>query len=162
MYTGFLAGPSVFSEVCPPPKLRASALIWSLKCGSTTGLLTGGKRKPSGRSWPWTPSPHSPTASTRCCRTVRHIIPRPALHLPVRVQVQFSLTGGRPCVSQWLISLYFKNYFSNSHFLRQSQDQLSRTRHIYFRTDVFFFSLFRAMHLHYPWPARLFSAIWAC
>lgn len=98
------AEPSVFREVSPPPKLRASALIWSLKCESTTGLPTGEKRKPSGKSWPWTPSLHSPTASTLCCHTVRHIIPRPALRLPVRFPVtllylQFSITEAGQDVS---------------------------------------------------------------
>lgn len=80
----FPAERSVSREVCPPPKLKAWALIWSRRYASTTGSPTAEKRKPSGRSWPWTPSTRSPTASTLCCLTARHITPRTALHLPVR------------------------------------------------------------------------------
>lgn len=82
----FPAGPSVFREGSPRPKLRALALIWSLKCESTTGLLTVVKRKPSGRSSLWMPFQCRLTASTPCCHTAHHIIPRPALHLQVRCQ----------------------------------------------------------------------------
>lgn len=110
LYICVPAEPSVFREVSPPPKLRASALIWSLKSESITGLPTGEKRKPSGRSWPWTPSLDSPTASTLCCHTVHHIIPRPALRLPVRCPVtllclQFSITEYRRDASWWQIFL---------------------------------------------------------
>lgn len=100
LYNLFPAEPSVSREAYPPPKLRASALTWSQKCESTTGLPTGAKRKPSGRSWPWTPTVHQPTASTLCCHTARRIILRPALLLPVRCQVasfhvEFSVTESR-------------------------------------------------------------------
>lgn len=83
----FPAELSVFREVSPPPKLKASALIWSRKCESTTGSPTGVKRKPSGRSWPWMQSLLRATASTLCSLMAHRIIPRPALHLQVRCQV---------------------------------------------------------------------------
>ena len=79
----FPAERSVFREGSPRLKRRASALIWSQRCECTTGLPTGARRKPSGRSWRWTPSPCRPTASTLCCHSARHITPT-ALHLPVR------------------------------------------------------------------------------
>lgn len=96
----FPAEPSVSREAYPPPKLKALVLIWSRRCESTTGLPTGAKRKPSGRSWPWTPTAHLPTVSTLCCHTAHRIIPRPALRLPVSCQVaslhmQFSVTESR-------------------------------------------------------------------
>lgn len=76
--------PNVSREACHPPRLKASAPIWSQRCASTTGSPIGEKRKPSGRSWPWTPSTRSPTASTLCCLTAHHTTPRTALHRPVR------------------------------------------------------------------------------
>lgn len=85
----FPAEPSVSREASPPPKLRASALIWSPKWEFITGSPTGVKRKPSGRSWQWTPLQLRHTASTHCCRTAHHTIPKPALPLQVRHRLLF-------------------------------------------------------------------------
>ncbi|KAI4049075.1 LOW QUALITY PROTEIN: HNF1 homeobox B [Homo sapiens] len=46
---------NVCSEGCPPPKPTAWAPTWSLRSVSTTGLQTAGRRRHSGKSWPWTP-----------------------------------------------------------------------------------------------------------
>lgn len=83
--TSFPAEPSVFREASPLPKLRDSALTWSPKWEFITGLPTDVRRRPSGKSWLWTPSLHRRTVSTHCCHTARRIIPRPACPLQVRV-----------------------------------------------------------------------------
>lgn len=63
----FLPGPSVYNEVSPHPKLMAWAPTWSLRSVSTIGLLIAGRKRPSGRSWPWTPiAPTRHTAWTPC------------------------------------------------------------------------------------------------
>lgn len=56
------SGRNVCSEASPPPKPTAWAPTWSLRSVSTTGLPTAGRRRPSGRSWPWTPT--APTRRT--------------------------------------------------------------------------------------------------
>lgn len=112
----FPAEPSVSREACPPPKLKAWALIWSPRFASTTGLPTAEKRRPSGRSWPWTPSTRSPTASTLCCPTARHITPRTALHLPVRPSLLSWL-------SVWWWEIFGRIFDSVTLFLKGNKHQ---------------------------------------
>lgn len=98
---------SVFREASPLPKLKASAPIWSQKCGFITGLPTDVKRKPSGRSWLWTPWVLRPTAWAHYSPTAPHIIPRPAHHLPVRGQMELPSTADTSVILNSLLTWFF-------------------------------------------------------
>jgi len=76
---------SVSSGAYPRPRPTAWAPTWSPRCASTTGSPTAARRRPSGRSWRWTPTTRRRTASTPCCRTPRRTTRTAAhRHLPVR------------------------------------------------------------------------------
>lgn len=90
-------GLSACSGECPRPKPRVLDLIWWRRCGCTTGSPTAARRRPSVRSWPWTPTPGQPIVSTLCSRMVPPITRRAATPHPVRCRVRLShsCTGGR-------------------------------------------------------------------
>lgn len=69
------------------PKLMGLAPTWSQRCESTTGLPTGGRKRPLGKNWLWMPIAGQRTIWTPFLHTAPRIIHKPAAPHQVRCKV---------------------------------------------------------------------------